>query len=426
MSAGYEVDDASELASFVRPSDRDQPRQRLFQYREGYTVELCRPFMAQASGLVLDPFCGFGSSLIAAKEAGLRAVGSDVNPLATFVARTKTANYSAANLKALSALKRKLRDLGPGAPEAPAPSIRILPKLFDKEVLRALSRFKASIMSEQNQPARNAALLCWLSILETVSNVYREGNGVKYKNRIRRGNSYNSVPMEDWVAANLPSDKHEFVQEALIQSIERAEVDFSWLNEGPSPLVLDSDARDLADIRSGSVSLAIFSPPYCNCFNYIKAYKLELWMGGFLKTYADIKRLTGKGIISRVEGLTRGSRLAPSADIEALSQLVAEANLWSDSLPDVVRGYFSDMSSFLKQLRTLCEPKAKVVIVVGNSALGGVLIPTDLLLCRLAEVVGFKVQSIKVARHLTTSSQQKLRLEPLRPFLRETVIELSA
>src|SRR6202042_2462436 len=37
----------------------------------------------------LDPFCGRGTTLFAARLLGLRAVGIDVNPVATAIARAK-------------------------------------------------------------------------------------------------------------------------------------------------------------------------------------------------------------------------------------------------------------------------------------------------------------------------------------------------
>ncbi|HET9621699.1 MAG TPA: hypothetical protein VFP84_10050, partial [Kofleriaceae bacterium] len=39
---------------------------------------------------IVDPFCGSGTALVEARAAGLRAVGSDLNPLAVLVARAKT------------------------------------------------------------------------------------------------------------------------------------------------------------------------------------------------------------------------------------------------------------------------------------------------------------------------------------------------
>jgi site-specific DNA-methyltransferase (cytosine-N4-specific) len=40
--------------------------------------------------LLLDPFCGSGTSLVEARLAGLDAVGIDLNPFAVLLARAKT------------------------------------------------------------------------------------------------------------------------------------------------------------------------------------------------------------------------------------------------------------------------------------------------------------------------------------------------
>src|SRR5580692_10167120 len=45
---------------------------------------------APRSAPVVDPFCGSGTVLVEARAAGLRAIGVDLNPLATLVARAKT------------------------------------------------------------------------------------------------------------------------------------------------------------------------------------------------------------------------------------------------------------------------------------------------------------------------------------------------
>ena len=65
-----------------------------------------------------------------------------------------------------------------------------------------------------------------------------------------------------------------------------------------------------------------------------------------------------------------------------------------------------------------------VGIVVGNSAYSDVIIPTDILIARIAEEVGFKIKNIFVTRHLTTSSQQKQNLEYLKKYLRESIVLL--
>ena len=42
---------------------------------------------------VLDPFCGAGTTLLAAKEYGINSIGIDVMPFATFISEAKALNY---------------------------------------------------------------------------------------------------------------------------------------------------------------------------------------------------------------------------------------------------------------------------------------------------------------------------------------------
>ena len=42
-------------------------------------------------------------------------------------------------------------------------------------------------------------------------------------------------------------------------------------------------------IKDSSIDGIIFSPPYANCFDYTEIYKLELWFGGFVKDYSELK-----------------------------------------------------------------------------------------------------------------------------------------
>jgi hypothetical protein len=64
------------------------------------------------------------------------------------------------------------------------------------------------------------------------------------------------------------------------------------------------------------------------------------------------------------------------------------------------------------------------VIIVSNSAYGGVIVPTDLLLAKFAKHLGFNVSSIDVARNIITSSQQYKETEKYRGYLRESIIYL--
>ena len=107
-----------------------------------------------------------------------------------------------------------------------------------------------------------------------------------------------------------------------------------------------------------------------------------------------------------------------------LIELMDPFGLWSAQLPEVIKGYFADMRSRLAAVYSILKPNGRCAIVVGNSAYAGVIIPSDLLLAKTAEKVGFKIERIEVCRHLTTSSQQRRRLLPVKEYMREFVIHL--
>lgn len=425
LSKGLAIRHDASLGTLVRPSDAQEPIQRWFRYREGYTAELCRRIFASDERLVVDPFCGFGSTLVASRGSGISSVGLDVSPLATFVTRVKTRTYTPSLIRAVHQRISQLSALTETSPAAPSPPLRILNKLFHPDILQSLLIFRAAIDRVNKPEVKEFLLFAWVAILESVSNVYREGNGIKYRNRLRRGNSYSVTPYDEWEAQQFPRDKFSYVREELLTQLGTMLSEAKILGDGPEPIIAQQDASAAERIiPKGGASLALFSPPYCNCFNYIKAYKLELWMAGFIRAYPDIRSLTAMGVRSRTESLLNPVNDPYPPVIEDLVGLMDPAELWSPQLPDVVRGYFADMQRTLTSLTHVVRKKGRCVIVVGNSAYASILIPSDLLLARIAASVGFEVEEIVVTRHLTTSSQQKRSLEPVKDFLRESVIFL--
>jgi hypothetical protein len=425
LCSGLSIFEDPALGPLLRPSDTNAPFQRWFHYREGYTVELCRRIVSRNETLVVDPFCGFGSTLLAAQSAGIPSIGVDVSPLAVFVSTVKTRIYRRRDVAQLKEQIRKLNSLTSRSPSAQPPPLRIIGKLFQPDILRALLIFQRHISGIADPVLRDFFMLGWLAILEKVSNVFREGNGIKYRNRLRNGNDYHVVPYNLWQASHFPRNKFQYVQRELIAQCNMMLEDLVAGDNRTATSVLQADAAALtAVIPKRSASLVLFSPPYCNCFNYIKAYKLELWMAGFIRNYPDIRSLTKMGIRSRVESLLDPVREPYPPVVDKLISLMDQKNLWSEQLPDVIRGYFADIQRCLLKIRDVLKPRGRCVIVVGNSAYAGVLVPSDLLLARIASSLGFEVEKLVVGRHLTTSSQQRRRITPLKDYLRETVIHL--
>ena len=91
----------------------------------------------------------------------------------------------------------------------------------------------------------------------------------------------------------------------------------------------------------------------------------------------------------------------------------------------MLRGYFDDMFEILKRQATLLVKNGKCFIVVANSGYKGIIVPTDLLICDIAEKVGYKVNNIYYARKIRASGQQNTDLHlNYDKVMRESIIEL--
>ena len=93
-----------------------------------------------------------------------------------------------------------------------------------------------------------------------------------------------------------------------------------------------------------------------------------------------------------------------------------KAELWNPNIPNMVRGYFNDMQQLLLDLKPKLNPNAKVYINVSNSAYSNHIIEVDIIIAKIAELIGYKCEEIRVARPIKTSSQQakKMNIDNMR------------
>lgn len=431
LDGKFKIQFAPEFAKLVNYSSKsDEPIHRWFRYREGYSTKLVEAQLNElpSGKLIVDPFCGSGTTLLTAKNFGYQSIGIDVNPLSVFVTKTKTRNYSRSHISSFEEVCKKIKKLSIYDKAASKPALNIIDKVFLPEVLHALLVIKHYIDTYLNLVERDFFLLAWLSILEELSNVYKEGNGIKYRNRKRTPNGYETIPLDIWQQSIFPEDKFEHVIKTFL---ERTSEMIHDIKQSPNKGQCDAfvgDALMLDDfVEPNSAGLVIFSPPYINNFNYFKAYKVELWMGGFVSNYSEIQEITRSSLRSHVETQlmrdTDSKNWYPD-ELDTLIDLVDQDTLWTPRIINAIKGYFFDMNKVIEKIKDSLEPNGKCTIVVGNSAYGSILFPTDTLLAEIATESGLEVEEISVARHLTTSSQQKQALEASKGYLRESIIML--
>jgi site-specific DNA-methyltransferase (adenine-specific) len=285
---------------------------------------------------------------------------------------------------------------------------------------------KFQIRKIENGKIQDAFFVAWLAIIEDVSNIKKEGNGIKYKNRKRTSNGYINIDKDVWEKQVFPDDKFVFVKTKLIKHLEMILEDIKN-NFGickKRPKIFQGSCLEFDKLFSDEIHFTFFSPPYCNCFDYFEIHKVDLWLGDFVTKKEEFRSLRNTGFRSNTNSLNHKPIVYKNENLENLISLFDIDKLWNTKIPSVVRGYFDDSNTLLKKLYQQTIKGGYVGIVVGNSAYSGVIIPSDVLVAEIAKEVGFKVKSIFVTRHLTTSSQQKQELIVLKNYLRESIVLL--
>lgn len=403
------------------------PIQRWYPYREGYSTRLVNSFIKELkiTGNVFDPFSGSGTTLLAARSNGLHSFGIDVNPISVLVAKVENENYDKNDVSNIELEFEKIISLKISS-KIEQTTFDLADKVFNSEILQSLLQLKTHIKKIQNIKIRNLFYVAWLAIIEDVSNIKKEGNGIKYKNRKRTPTGYINIDKEVWEKQVFPEDKFSFVKTKLIRHLETILTDIKSMSGSFEnlPKIFYGSSLSFDKFFSEKIQFTFYSPPYCNCFDYFEIHKVDLWLGDFVSDKEEFRLLRNTGFRSNTNSLNHKPINYRNKNLEKLIELFDIDKLWNPRIPSVVRGYFDDTYTLLTKLFSQTIEGGFVGIVVGNSAYSGVIVPTDLLIIEIAKEIGFKVKSVFITRHLTTSSQQKQELEVLKKYLRESIVLL--
>lgn len=403
----YPIVGGSEMGKLVNfHSNKDIAKHRWLDYKQGYADGLVRAIISQSAinegGLVLDPFCGVGTTNLTAQSMGYRSVGLDVNPIAILTAEVKTHYYSENEIAEIESILShlKIQKTAYNLPDS-----KVLKSSFTPEVLEEFLRIRLFVEKVKGGYVQKFFRLCLISIIDSCSLKVKDGNGLK----IRKN------PPQ--VSSVIDIFKHK--AEIMLEDVKSFNVDLDVRIQYGSSL----DASTYQEIEN--VDLCVFSPPYANCFDYCEVYKLELWIGGFVEDYKDFERYRSAAMRSHVNSKFDHNISNGFSDVEVISETIRTFNIWNKNIPDMLKGYFDDIQKLLENVRGVLKTKSLCYVVVANSAYKGIIVPTDLLIADIAQSNGYKVKRIIEARKIRSSSQQMMGFgEKYNCLMRESIIEL--
>ncbi|WP_438835582.1 DNA methyltransferase [Streptococcus pluranimalium] len=397
-------------------NESDKVRQRWYRYKEGYSTALVKKIINDynnnPNGIILDPFLGSGSTVIAANELSLHGVGFEVNPFSYYLSCLKLKNYKPEEKIEFIKSYKKILNLSlnfKDGNQSDLPKLSISHKVFNKNIEEYFMTVKYYIDNYTgNQTIKDLLKLGWLTTLEEVSLYKKAGNGLK-----KRTSSKTIVSETEKVEEILKK-----IFYVIANDMELHDIKFDCEIYNDSCLNVENY------ISAESISGVIFSPPYANSFDYTEIYKLELWFGDFVKEYSDLKKLRQVSLRSHLNAFNNENQenMISTHELNSLLQELNGKELWNKNIPKMLAMYFDQMFSLLDSIYTVLEKDGFCSMVVGNSSYGGVVFPTDLILASYAEDIGFSVDKVEVDRYIITSSQQYFKTINSRKFLRESIV----
>jgi DNA modification methylase len=181
--------------------------------------------------------------------------------------------------------------------------------------------------------------------------------------------------------------------------------------------------------KPNSIKLVITSPPYANGLDYVTNYKLEMAWLDKASNYGDLRKLRDKMVscdnISRT-AIREFAKEETRFEDEWLSEIVENIRLRvqkkgtfrRNDMHLVVKKYFEDLYQTFDKVYAGLDNDGRFVIVIGDSLIAGTYLPTDLILAKIGERIGFNIEDIQLAR--TRRSGQRRSFE-----LRETIVTLT-
>lgn len=369
----------------------------LHEYKGRFNPQVARAilncFGMSGTERVWDPFCGSGTTLIESSQMGLRAVGTDVNPLAVRIAsakltalRTPADEIEAGLDRVLSASRNAKRKRGSSSPRD-----EYLSAWFEADILREIEALRDAthrVSTNVRQILEIAAsdLLRDFSLQEPLDLRIR-----------RRKTPLPSMPFTEAFRQKV----HQFLSRLRgVQAI---------LKRFAPCTAICADSTNIPRTlrkRWGQFEAIIGSPPYATALPYIDTQRLSLvWLG--IIAPSEILPLEARLVGSREfrgrDKLEVANRLSTNADnlpkeahelcIQLQAALTPDDGFRRVAVPALLYRYLVSMRQAFRSIAASAAPGAQCALIIGHNhtVLGGKRfdIDTPRLLSELARACDF-------------------------------------
>lgn len=403
-----------------------------YQFVLGYPPHLVRyyiyKFGIHTGHLVLDPFCGTGTTNVECKKLNIDSLGLEANPIAYFASKVKThweisaSEVREAFVEVMASTSASFEKFGlsedvsffvqphKGNALSTEPTLTedqrlVLPKDFisPKPLRRALI-LKECIDRVDDQQIRDLFRLALANLV-----VNHAGN-VAFGPEI--------------YTTKLKKDVH--ILDYFYKLVDRMICDLEvQLTTSGSTEIVYGDARRVFDFLKSheeQIHYVITSPPYPNEKDYTRTTRLESVILGFVSSRESLRSLkdmllrsnsrnifvndSDEEFVSSFDSINRIAK-----EIEEQRIKLKKTSGFEKQYHKIVKHYFGGMYRHFKSLKPLLASDARLAYVVGDQmSFFRIHVPTAKILAEVAESLGYKVEEIEPWRtRLATAT--KIQLE---------------
>ncbi len=371
-------------------------------------------FGATKNDIILDPFCGSGTTLVEARMLGVKSIGIEISPLSAMISRVKSKfpleGISVAKLvpELIDFYKKRWDHFTAG---------RNLSEITYENILhRKGNRIKA--FSNIEKWFTKEALLGTSIIVEFI--MLKEGYlkdflTIALSSKMR---SIGNVDV-DVVRAEYRKSPRENVDvlKLVVQQIQKMVSGINitltacndFINNDDNITVIEGSVLD-ADIQANSISFIITSPPYgVESLSYLRTHLLSFRA---LEPILGIDPYNfGEGIIGS-EFL--GDKLPDITVFNVVNISPTYKSYFKSTLINFHSGkdkkrifmmmqFFEDMYKVIEKFSRWLKPNGKVAFIIGNKKLKDSIIPTDKIIQEIFAYFGFNLLD-SIAHKLKTNN----------------------
>jgi hypothetical protein len=394
------------------------PVHRWFRYSAGFSADWVRSLVRESRGasssfVVLDPFSGVGTTLLACDAENIQSWGFETHP---FVYRIANAKLRGIHVD-LSVLRSVFQRFADSIPQMSAIELDktppLLAKCYTPEALSLLFAMRDLFLSEFDRKTPESELL-WLvltAILRSCSNV-----GTAQWQYV--------LPSKSKSRVQTPLTAFQSKATEILQDVEHAQRNRWWC--GSHVLMTDARSPGGAELQ---VDVVVTSPPYPNNYDYADATRLEMTFWGEIVGWGDLQGAVRQHLIrscsqhASAEKLVLDDLLSEPVldpirkDLSIACHKLAEIRETKGGRKNyhtMAAAYFRDLGLVFKSLRMICRPGSFACFVIGDSAPYGVYLSVDAWLGKLALAAGFKSCSFEKIRDRNIKWKNRKHRVPLK------------